>query len=112
MPFATRLLAIIDNGLRRDVPVRIFAPERGDRAWTCRYEIEWPERLRAGAGFGIDSVQALTIALQNVGVELYASPYHRAGRLVFDKPGNGYGFPVAKDARHLLVGDDARFDGN
>ncbi|WP_442881862.1 DUF6968 family protein [Devosia sp.] len=112
MPFATRLLAVVDKGHRRDVPVRLFQPQQEDRGWICRYEIDWPERPRAGAGFGIDAVQALTIALQNIGVELYASAYHKAGTLVFDRPGNGYGFPIAKDARHLLVGDDAKFDGN
>ena len=112
MPFATRLLAVLDKGCLRDVAVRVFSPEEDERAWICRYEIDWPERVRRGAGFGVDGVQALTIALQNIGVELYASSYHRAGTLVFDKPGNGYGFPIAKDARHLLVGDDAKFDGN
>lgn len=112
MLFATRLLAVLDKGVLRGVAVRLFQPEQEDRAWVCRYEIDWPERVRKGAGFGVDGVQALTIALQNIGVELYASPYHRAGTLMFDKAGNGYGFPIAKDARHLLVGDDAKFDGN
>jgi hypothetical protein len=112
MQFARRRLAVLDNGALRDVEVRVFSPEEEDRAWICRYEIDWPERVRKGAGFGVDGVQALTIALQNIGVELYASPYHRAGTLVFDKAGNGYGFPIAKSARHLLVGDDAKFDGN
>ena len=112
MPFATRRLAVLEKGVLLDVAVRVYSPEEDDRAWICRYEIDWPERVRGGAGFGVDGIQALVIALQNIGVELYASPYHRAGTLVFDKTGNGYGFPIAKDARHLLVGDDAKFDGN
>lgn len=112
MPIATRELAIIEKTGRRAVPIALFAPEPGERGWTCRYQIGWPERPRTGAGYGIDGMQALTIALQNIGAELYASPYHHAGTLVFDAPGNGYGFPIAKDARHLLVGDDAKLEGN
>ncbi|WP_137151171.1 hypothetical protein [Devosia sp. FKR38] len=112
MSFAKRELAIVDGTGRHRVAIHVFAPEQGERGWMCRYEIGWPERQRSGAGYGIDGMQALTIALQNIGAELYASPYHTAGTLVFDKPGNGYGFPIAKDARHLLVGDDARHEGN
>jgi hypothetical protein len=112
MSFVARELAVVDKAGRHPVPIRLFPPEQNDRSWICRYEIEWPERLRSGAGYGVDGIQALTIALQNIGVELYASAYHQAGTLFFDKPGNGYGFPIAKNARHLLVGDDATFDGN
>ena len=112
MSFATRELAVVDRDGRQIVPVKVFSPEQGERGWICRYEIGWPEGQRSGAGYGIDGMQALTIALQNIGIELYTSAYHETGTLVFDKPGNGYGFPIAKDARHLLIGDDAKFYGN
>jgi hypothetical protein len=51
------------------------------------------------------------MALHMIGADLYTSSYHREGRLVFDKPGNGYGFPVAPTLRDLLVGDDAKYMG-
>jgi hypothetical protein len=32
-----------------------------------------------------------------------------SGDLTFDAPGRGYGFPVPKSLRDLVVGDDADF---
>jgi hypothetical protein len=112
MTYAKRELAVVDKNGRHSVTVTVFAPEPGERGWACRYEIEWPGRPRSGAGYGIDGMQALTIALQIIGTELYTSDYHKAGTLVFDRPGNGYGFPVPKPLRDALVGEDAIFDGN
>ncbi len=56
-----------------------------------------------------NSVQALFIALQMIGSEIYTSEYHKSGRLFVDKPGEGYGFPVPVTLRDLLVGDDKKF---
>ncbi|MDB5588091.1 hypothetical protein ABIB57_000868 [Devosia sp. UYZn731] len=56
---------------------------------------------------GQDGVQALLIAMQKIGIELYSSSYHRAGNLMLDRPGSGYGFPVPPIMRDLLVGNDA-----
>jgi hypothetical protein len=36
-------------------------PEEIDGSWRCRYEIDWPHRLRASAGAGHDSVQAFSL---------------------------------------------------
>ncbi len=49
------------------------------------------------------------LALQKIGATLYASEYHKAGLLMWEKPGNGYGFPLPQNARDWLEGDDARF---
>ena len=66
--------------IRRDgevhpVPVRWRIPvpdPRGD--WSCEYEIEWPQReVRIARAYGVDSVQALYLALQNVAAELYTT---------------------------------------
>ena len=58
---------------------------------------------------GVDSVQALDLALRAVGAQLYASDHHASGNLVWEEPGKGYGFPVTNNIRDLLVGDDKRF---
>ena len=59
----------------RPVPVRWFRPApnpRGD--WGCVFEIDWPERPRRRLTiFGVDSVQALYLALQAVAAELYTA---------------------------------------
>jgi hypothetical protein len=56
--------------------------------------------------------QAIHLTLQIIGSQIYFSDYHKTGRLYFEKLGTGYGFPVPKNARDLLVGDDKRFDGD
>lgn len=37
--------------------------------------------------------------------------HHRDQSLAFEGPGKGYGFPVPKPLRNILVGDDAMADG-
>jgi uncharacterized protein DUF6968 len=92
-----------------DIPVRIFAPERDGNAWSCRYEILWPDGKRAAIATGFDSVQALLFALQKIGAELYTSDHHKSGKLVWHEPGSGYGFPLTQNLRDLLTGDDAKY---
>ena len=63
------------DGEVRAVPVRWRRPApdpRGD--WACEYEIEWPGREpRIAKAYGVDSVQALYLALQSVATELYTA---------------------------------------
>lgn len=57
----------------RPVLVQWFKPRpdpRGD--WACAYRIDWPNRdTPSRAAFGVDSTQALHLALQNAATELY-----------------------------------------
>lgn len=94
------------------VSVCLFAPEGSDKHWWCRYSIDWPDGVQTGSGHGVDPMQALHLTLQIIGSQIYFSDYHKTGRLYFERPGTGYGFPVPKNARDLLVGDDKRFEGN
>lgn len=93
------------------VTVRIHLPEKMADHWACSYEIGWPEGTRISSGFGIDGVQAITLALQKIGTELYMSQHHHDRSLAFEEPGQGYGFPVHKPLRDILIGDDAAADG-
>jgi hypothetical protein len=52
----------------------------------------------------------LLCTLQKIGFGLYSSAYRKAGILVFEKPGGGYGFPIPKNGRDLLIGNDKIFD--
>jgi hypothetical protein len=111
MVIATRVLTLRGEGGDTDVPIRIFAPEPDDRCWRCRYEVEWPDETFKSQAYGEDAVQAIELAFQKIGVELYVSEEHKSGRLGWGEPGNGYGFPVAKSIRDLLVGHDKKFYG-
>ena len=109
MVIATRLLKIRTATAEYPVQVRIHAPDKKDTAWSCNYEIDWPEGVEQRAAWGVDSAQALLVAFQMIGADLYTSSYHKAGELVFETVGAGYGFPVPSSLRPFLVGDDARF---
>jgi hypothetical protein len=90
-----------------EVPVRLFQPEDNNEMWICRYEIDWPDQTRSRFAAGVDAFQALILALQMIGAEIYTSKYHKSGSLQWFEPGRGYGFPVTGNLRDLLIGDDA-----
>jgi hypothetical protein len=111
MVIAERSLSIEDGSEPKACKITMHAPEDTDGIWICRYTIEWPTAPEESFGAGVDAFQALHLTLQKIGITLYASAYHKAGILVFDKPGRGYGFPMPKNGRYLLIGDDKIFDG-
>lgn len=49
--------------------------------------------------------------MQKIGMDLYMSRYHHEQKMWWIRPWVGYGFPMPKDARDLMIGDDARFYG-
>lgn len=109
MIIATRSLKLMAGNAGTDVTVRIFAPEANQKDWSCKFEIGWPEGTRNGVAVGIDSAQALLGAFEKIGTEIYSNDHHQSGKLMWHKPGGGYGFPLPQDFRNLLIGDDAKF---
>jgi hypothetical protein len=90
------------------VPIHIHSPlQANNGSWICRYEISWPDGKWSMDAAGHDAVQAIVIALQMIGSELYTSDHHKAGELYWERRGGGYGFPVPVTLRALLQGDDA-----
>ena len=105
---AQRRLIVSSPSGDQDVPVRLFQPEQNDGAWICRYEIDWPNEKWSRFAAGVDSVQALILALQKIGVEIYTSSYHQSGSLRWLERQSEYGFPVPSNVRDLLSGDDTK----
>jgi Domain of unknown function (DUF6968) len=101
---AHRRLVISSPSGDIEVPVRLFQPEEDDRMWICRYEIDWPNRRRSYFAAGADGMQALTLAIRIIGVEIYTSEYHESGTLRWFEQGQGYGFPVGDRACDLVIG--------
>lgn len=97
MIIATRTLTLKRPDGEIEIPISISKHE-GD-AWSCIYEIGWPERKESITAWGHDSVQALVVALQMIGAEIYSSAYHKSGDLMLDALGSGYGFPVVSSIR-------------
>lgn len=106
MIYAQRRLSLIGSLGSSHVDVTIETPQRQATYWACAYRIGWPEGTRSGEARGADAVQSLYLAMESIAVAIYASEHHRAGRLYWQKPGRGYGFPMPKPARDELVGDD------
>ena len=103
---AERILFIKTAGEPIPVPIRIDVPFYERNAWTCDFSIGWPEGVFRHHGMGLDSVQAIRLALQMIAIHVYASPYHKAGTLYFDEPGRGYGFTLPYGGRDQAIGDD------
>jgi len=106
-----RILVVETDDGPKEVEIRLMAPEPWGNAWRCSYTIGWPEGVRESRTGGGDAIQALHLALQMIGADLYFSRYHDEGRLYWSKPGEGYGFPVSKNMREDLVGYDKEFYG-
>ncbi|MGV3635682.1 MAG: DUF6968 family protein [Pseudorhodoplanes sp.] len=109
MVIATRILKLRTTDRDTEIPVRIFAPKPQALDWACTVEIDWPDGTVTMDAAGIDAVQALELGLKLVGAQLYASDHHASGRLMWQEPGKGYGFPVVNSLRDMLIGDDKRF---
>jgi hypothetical protein len=103
---AHRRLIVSSPSGNKEVPIRLFQPEENDGTWVCRYEIDWPNRKWSSFAGGIDSIQALILALQKIGIEIYTSSYHLSQSVKWIEQKKGYGFPVTSNVRDLLVGDD------
>ena len=107
MPIITHTLTLDPEGPRIPIAIRIYAPEAYELGWRCRYEIDWPDEPKVFYGGGVDELQALVMALFMIGAEIYSTDYHRDGRLRAYETEEGYGFPLAKSLRDMLVGVDA-----
>jgi hypothetical protein len=107
----TRILTLTTPSGEVALPVSIDAPTGSGQIWSCAYEIGWPSGRRRREAHGVDAIQALYQTLKMIGTDLYTSNEHRDGRLRWQKVSEGYGFPVPKNLRDLLVGSDKTFDG-
>lgn len=108
MLIATRVLKLRHPTGDVEIPVRIFAPEQREVDWACRLEVDWPDGKFEIAARGIDAVQALYLALQLAGAQIYSSAHHASGKLAWLESGKGYGFPVPNNLRDLLVSEDKK----
>ena len=111
MMLGNRVLYVTTADGPRDVEVRVEQPEPYGHVWKCQYSIGWPEAKFERRVQGGDALAAMHMALQMIGLDLNSSAYHSEGRLKWMEPWVGYGFPVPKDARDMLTGQDKEFYG-
>jgi hypothetical protein len=92
------------------VTITMFAPEPldGGRDWRCPYRIDGLEHGWDSHACGVDPLQALTLALKKIAIELYVSPEAREGRLTWLQQGRGdLGLPMP-DGMEEWYRDEAR----
>lgn len=111
MIIATRTMHIAASSGDFEAEIRLYQPEADEHLFVCRYEIDWPEGTIASKAQGNDMIEAIHLALQKLGTEMYMSRYHHEGRLTWMPGWIGYNFPVPINGRDLLIGDDQRFFG-
>ena len=111
MIIGTRTLFVDTPEGEKPVPIRLYLPEREEPKWICRYEIDWPEGTVKSRAQGNDMIEAIHLALQKLGTEMCFSRYHHERKLWWMKPWVGYNFPIPKNGRDLLIGDDQKFFG-
>lgn len=107
----TRILTATVDGRELNVAIVVGTPDGEGDDWKCPYSISWPDRTVQRFARGVDGLQAAYLAQEMIGAAIYASDLHKQGRLKWRRPENGYGFPVPKGMRDLLVGDDKTFEG-
>ena len=96
IPFVQRTFTV--GGV--DVPCRFFRPVAWEKDFLCRYEIEWPERVRSLEVAGVDEVQALLLAMQAAHSDLLASR-EKDGKPVSWLGMRRLGLPVPEAIRDL-----------
>lgn len=71
-PFVKRLF-VVDS---HDVECHFFQPQQVGGDSLCRFEIGWPEGSASGGVYGVDRVQALSLAMQAVHAHLLDARYN------------------------------------
>jgi hypothetical protein len=106
---ATRELSLTGGG-RVLIEIGQQLQAEGDPLeYRCPYRITGLGRGRIRMISGVDAVQALLLALQTIGTDLYTSSEYEAGTLVWpDDRSRNLGFPVAEALRDLLPPDARR----
>jgi hypothetical protein len=102
---AARELTLDEN---QKVEVLIGKPEPCPDGvdWYCPHQTVGRGSGEVRYAIGVDTVQALILALSMVGAELYCSEEYSAGRLTWDCGAvkGDLGFPVPENIRDVLPG--------
>jgi hypothetical protein len=61
--------------------IRIYEPQPDQADWRCEYEISWPSKQRRSYAMGVDSFQALQLAMFKVAIDVGVSDEFKAGRV-------------------------------
>jgi hypothetical protein len=104
-----RTYQIIVDGSPQPLHCRWFVPEpHSEGGWECRRQITWPDgRTSNRRTGGVDSTQALMLALSSVGADLLASD----DPVYWFDPNDDLGLPMLDIVVDDVAERKARFEG-
>jgi hypothetical protein len=108
----TRTLTIATPTGPKPVQITMYLPVQKETDWECAYEIDWPDGPVSSFAAGNDAIAAMHATIEKIGMEVYMSRYHHERSMWWLKPWVGYGLPLPKGARDLLIGHDQEFYGD
>lgn len=79
---AEREFMIIEGAELRPARVLVYAPEKiSDNEWKCEYRLVGFSKDRARKAYGVDSYQALYLALKILATEIAITDEYKGGKL-------------------------------
>ena len=88
------------------ITAQVHRPIKEGDDFRCDYSINWPGSTEMGRAYGVDGLQALLLAIQRVGVDVYCSDYAKNADLVWLEDGRGFGLVLPRNLADLYQGDD------
>ena len=70
--FAERTFDLVENGIRRELRLRVGTPKARESDWACQVQVVGLQDDHIFEIFGIDSLQALQLAVKFIGILLKA----------------------------------------
>jgi hypothetical protein len=81
--------------------------DAGGQDYRCRYRIKGPRTDRVAHAIGADAFQALQLAMERIGIDLFFSEEGQSGDLRWLDVPYDTGFPVPASIRDLIRNDKA-----
>lgn len=91
------LLLQTNNGVAREIVVRLGKPEPDGEDWTCTYQIVGFARTCGLKVYGVDAFQALLLAIKSLVVDLEVQATRTGGRLSWLGMDSGFPAPDFND---------------
>lgn len=83
-----------------DLNCRFYRPEMDEGNYFCRYVIDWPKKARERRIGGVDSIQALLLAMQAAHVDLLMARKDDGAEIVW-LDNASLGLPLPQGLRDL-----------
>ena len=79
--FVQRKIECLNDDAWEPGAINVYQPKKTDKGWACRYEVTWPGFSRGGDIYGVDSFQAIELAMRIVPTEISSSCAFKESRL-------------------------------